>query len=219
MGLIGDLHTVALVGTDGTTDWYCCPRFDSPSVFGAILDADHGGLFRIFPDCDGWSSKQLYLPDTAVLITRFLISAQLRRLDFERLLPFCCPSATRSPASERRLHWERTLWSERPIASTRLSAESVCSSRESFELNPRTLSPPPSRQNPCVPQSLRWLGARQLLRVSAFLGLSVREPERPACGSTLSALAPALVTLDALTNHHERAGRGVSTLLAHRARR
>jgi GH15 family glucan-1,4-alpha-glucosidase len=72
-GLIGDLHTVALVGTDGTIDWYCCPRFDSPSVFGAILDADHGGLFRIAPDCDGWSSKQLYLPDTNVLITRFLM--------------------------------------------------------------------------------------------------------------------------------------------------
>src|SRR5512132_521678 len=71
-GLIGDLHTVALVGTDGTIDWYCCPRFDSPSVFAAILDADHGGLFRILPDCDGWRSKQLYLPDTNILITRFL---------------------------------------------------------------------------------------------------------------------------------------------------
>src|SRR6266542_1938078 len=74
-GLIGDLHTVALVGTDGTIDWYCCPRFDSPSVFAAILDADHGGLFRISPDCDGWSSKQLSLPDTNVLITRFLMPA------------------------------------------------------------------------------------------------------------------------------------------------
>src|SRR5690349_8424060 len=73
-GLIGDLHTVALVGTDGTIDWYCCPRFDSPSVFAAILDADRGGLFRISPDCDGWTSKQLYLPDTNVLITRFLMT-------------------------------------------------------------------------------------------------------------------------------------------------
>src|SRR5262245_44586777 len=71
-GLIGDLHTVALVGTDGTIDWYCCPRFDSPSIFAAILDADRGGLFRISPDCDGWSSRQLYLPDTNILITRFL---------------------------------------------------------------------------------------------------------------------------------------------------
>ncbi|MGZ4587508.1 MAG: glycoside hydrolase family 15 protein [Mycobacteriaceae bacterium] len=73
-GLIGDLHTVALVGTDATIDWYCCPRFDSPSVFGAILDADRGGNFRIAPDCDSWTSKQLYLPDTNVLITRFLSS-------------------------------------------------------------------------------------------------------------------------------------------------
>jgi len=48
-GLIGDLHAVALAGTDGTIDWYCCPRFGSPSVFAAILDAGHGGLFRIAP--------------------------------------------------------------------------------------------------------------------------------------------------------------------------
>ena len=73
-GLIGDLHTVALVGTDGTIDWYCSPRFDSPSVFAAILDADRGGRFRIGPYGDGWTSKQLYLPDTNVLITRFLMA-------------------------------------------------------------------------------------------------------------------------------------------------
>ncbi len=72
-GLIGDLHTVALVGTDGTIDWYCCPRFDSPSVFASIFDADRGGRFRISPEGEGWSSKQLYLPDTNVLITRFLM--------------------------------------------------------------------------------------------------------------------------------------------------
>jgi GH15 family glucan-1,4-alpha-glucosidase len=71
-GLIGDLHSAALVGTDGTIDWYCCPRFDSPSVFAAILDAERGGRFAIAPDCGGWTSKQLYLPDTNVLITRFL---------------------------------------------------------------------------------------------------------------------------------------------------
>ena len=48
-GLIGDLHSVALVGTDGTIDWYCCPRFDSPSVFGAILDKAKGGHWRVSP--------------------------------------------------------------------------------------------------------------------------------------------------------------------------
>jgi GH15 family glucan-1,4-alpha-glucosidase len=71
-GIIGDLHTVALVDTDGTIDWYCCPRFDSPSVFGAILDKRRGGYFRISPATGQWTPKQLYLPDTNVLITRFL---------------------------------------------------------------------------------------------------------------------------------------------------
>jgi GH15 family glucan-1,4-alpha-glucosidase len=72
-GIIGDLHTVALVGTDGTIDWYCCPHFDSPSVFGAILDRERGGYFRIAPSVEGWTQKQLYFPDTNVLITRFLM--------------------------------------------------------------------------------------------------------------------------------------------------
>ena len=71
-GLIGDLHTVALVGSDGTVDWYCCPRFDSPSVFASILDRERGGYYRITPARGGWTSKQLYFPDTNVLITRFL---------------------------------------------------------------------------------------------------------------------------------------------------
>ena len=71
-GLIGDLHTVALVGGDGTIDWYCCPRFDSPSVFGSILDARRGGSYAIAPACEVLNTRQLYLPDTNVLITRFL---------------------------------------------------------------------------------------------------------------------------------------------------
>jgi GH15 family glucan-1,4-alpha-glucosidase len=71
-GLIGDLHTAALVGTDGTIDWYCFPRFDAPSLFGSILDKDRGGYWRISPTSEGWASKQLYFPDTNVLVTRFL---------------------------------------------------------------------------------------------------------------------------------------------------
>jgi GH15 family glucan-1,4-alpha-glucosidase len=70
-GLIGDLHTVALVGSDGTIDWLCMPRFDSPSVFAAILDADRGGYFRISPEAGVAGVKQLYLPNTNVLLTRF----------------------------------------------------------------------------------------------------------------------------------------------------
>jgi GH15 family glucan-1,4-alpha-glucosidase len=71
-GVIGDLHSVALVGTDGTIDWFCSPRFDSPSVFAAILDSKRGGFYRIAPTNDGHTTKQLYFPDTNVLITRFL---------------------------------------------------------------------------------------------------------------------------------------------------
>lgn len=70
-GLIGDLRTVALVGTNGTIDWYCVPRFDSPSVFASILDADRVGSFDLCPDVPA-TTKQLYFPDTNVLITRFL---------------------------------------------------------------------------------------------------------------------------------------------------
>jgi GH15 family glucan-1,4-alpha-glucosidase len=71
-GLIGDLQTAALVSTDGVLDWFCCPRFDSPSVFGSLLDAERGGFFKIAPDRDDYVSRQLYLPDTAILITRFM---------------------------------------------------------------------------------------------------------------------------------------------------
>jgi GH15 family glucan-1,4-alpha-glucosidase len=71
-GVIGDLHSVALVGTDGTIDWYCPGRFDAPSVFASILDKDLGGFWRIAPAAPGGTSKQLYFPDTNVLITRFL---------------------------------------------------------------------------------------------------------------------------------------------------
>ena len=53
-------------------DWFCCPRFDSPSVFGALLDADKGGYFQVKPDRDDYVTRQLYFPDTAILITRFM---------------------------------------------------------------------------------------------------------------------------------------------------
>src|SRR5215467_11265893 len=69
-GLIGDLHSVALVGTNGTIDWYCCPAFDSPSVFASILDAERGGSFELTAAIPA-RTRQFYLPDTNVLITRF----------------------------------------------------------------------------------------------------------------------------------------------------
>ncbi len=71
-GLIGDLQTAALVATDGTIDWFCCPRFDSPSVFASLLDRARGGFYRIAPEGHRSITKQLYFPESAVLITRFM---------------------------------------------------------------------------------------------------------------------------------------------------
>jgi GH15 family glucan-1,4-alpha-glucosidase len=69
-GLIGDMYSVALVGTNGTIDWYCCPSFDAPSVFGSLLDADRGGRFELAAAVPA-TTRQFYHPDTNVLITRF----------------------------------------------------------------------------------------------------------------------------------------------------
>jgi GH15 family glucan-1,4-alpha-glucosidase len=70
--IIGDLQTAALVALDGTIDFLCLPHFDSPSVFASLLDAEKGGCFRISPALEQPRHKQLYLPDTNLLLTRFL---------------------------------------------------------------------------------------------------------------------------------------------------
>ena len=74
-GLIGDLRTAALVGTDGSIDWFCCPRFDSPSVFARLLDAEQGGAWTITPVPDDARTHQFYFPDSNILVTRFLTEA------------------------------------------------------------------------------------------------------------------------------------------------
>ncbi|WP_441290542.1 glycoside hydrolase family 15 protein [Sorangium sp. KYC3313] len=71
-GVIGDMHSVALVGMDGSIDWCCLPHFDSPSVFAAILDDERGGRFALSAADGTPRNKQMYMPDTNVLLTRFL---------------------------------------------------------------------------------------------------------------------------------------------------
>ena len=71
-GIIGNLRTAALIGKNGSIDWFCFPRFDSPSIFAAILDDQKGGFYRIAPIDQDVTLKQLYWPDTNVLVTRFL---------------------------------------------------------------------------------------------------------------------------------------------------
>ncbi len=71
-GLIGDMRTAALVGKDGTIDWLCVPRFDSASVFCALLDLERGGAWQLAPTCEVSATQQFYFPDSNVLVTRFL---------------------------------------------------------------------------------------------------------------------------------------------------
>ena len=71
-GVIGNLHTIALVGLNGSIDFLCFPQFDSPSIFARLLDDKKGGFFCINPVFSEMKQKQLYLPDTNVLLTRFL---------------------------------------------------------------------------------------------------------------------------------------------------
>jgi GH15 family glucan-1,4-alpha-glucosidase len=69
-GIIGNMLSAALVGIDGSIDWCCLPRFDSPSIFAAILDDEKGGQFHIRPE-GPFQSHQAYLPNTNVLQTTF----------------------------------------------------------------------------------------------------------------------------------------------------
>ncbi len=94
-GIIGDLQTAALVTTDGTVDFFCCPRFDSPSVFASLLDAERGGFFSIRPAIEGCVTRQLYLPNTAMLITRFMTPDGVGEvLDFMPVIEGAPPTGT-----------------------------------------------------------------------------------------------------------------------------
>ncbi|HSB68579.1 MAG TPA: glycoside hydrolase family 15 protein [Candidatus Methylomirabilis sp.] len=95
-GIIGDLHTVALVGKHGSIDWFCFPSLDSPSVFAALLDDAKGGRFQIAPLGGEVTRKQLYFPDTNVLITRFLSD--------EGVGEICDLMPVATTAAERDLH-------------------------------------------------------------------------------------------------------------------
>ena len=71
-GVIGNMQSIALVGMNGSIDFLCYPDFDSPTVFAALLDDQRGGRFEIRPQLRNMRVRQLYLPDTNILLTRFL---------------------------------------------------------------------------------------------------------------------------------------------------
>lgn len=82
-GIIGNMQTTALVGLNGSIDWFCFPKHDSPSIFAALLDAEQGGHFKITPLVETATHKQLYWEQTNVLVTRFLSSCGMSEvIDF-----------------------------------------------------------------------------------------------------------------------------------------
>ncbi|KUM84079.1 MULTISPECIES: glycoside hydrolase family 15 protein [Streptomyces] len=98
-GIVGDLQTAALIAADGTVDWWCTPRFDSPSVFASLLDSDRGGFCRLAADVGGDATvRQLYLPDTAVLITRFMAPSGVGEV-----VDFMPPDTSPTPSARHRL--------------------------------------------------------------------------------------------------------------------
>jgi GH15 family glucan-1,4-alpha-glucosidase len=80
-GVIGNMRTAALVGTNGSIDWYCSPNFDSPSIFGAILDDNKGGRFQIHPLAETVRYKQFYWPSTNILVTRFSLEDGIAEIE------------------------------------------------------------------------------------------------------------------------------------------
>ena len=122
-GIIGDMHTVALIGLNGSIDWMCVPRFDSPSVFGAILDHERGGHFRIWPEGEDATHKQFYWPGTNVLVTRcFAEHGAAELTDFMPVVDEeASESASRrqSDGSRRRAARSRCAWSAGRPSTTR----------------------------------------------------------------------------------------------------
>ncbi|MFE6899681.1 glycoside hydrolase family 15 protein [Streptomyces sp. NPDC057717] len=98
-GLVGDLQTAALVASDGTVDWWCTPRFDSPSLFASLLDSDRGGHCRLAADLGEQTTvRQLYMPETPVLITRFMAPQGVGEV-----IDFMEPIDARVPVDRHRL--------------------------------------------------------------------------------------------------------------------
>ncbi|MGT2526445.1 glycoside hydrolase family 15 protein [Streptomyces nojiriensis] len=97
-GLVGDLQTAALVSSRGVVDWFAAPRFDSPSIFAALLDHDRGGHFELSPEHPDATCKQLYYPDTAILVTRFMSPDGVGEV-----IDFMTPDQTRTPSDRHTL--------------------------------------------------------------------------------------------------------------------
>ncbi|MFE1896775.1 glycoside hydrolase family 15 protein [Streptomyces yangpuensis] len=100
-GMVGDLQTAALVSSQGTVDWWCTPRFDSPSIFASLLDSERGGYCKLSADLahePGTVVRQLYQADTAVLVTRYMGPGGVGEV-----ADFMVPLNTTTPTQRHRL--------------------------------------------------------------------------------------------------------------------
>ncbi|MEU4046513.1 glycoside hydrolase family 15 protein [Streptomyces antibioticus] len=131
-GMVGDLQTAALVSSGGTVDWWCTPRFDSPSVFASLLDSERGGHCRLaaeLPDGNHLTVRQLYLSDTAILVTRFMAPGGVGEVcDF--MVPDESPTPT---ATHRLIRVARVVRGSLPFAFT-------CRPRFDYGRAPHTLA-------------------------------------------------------------------------------
>ncbi|WP_414497475.1 trehalase-like domain-containing protein [Streptomyces sp. CRN 30] len=138
-GMTGDLQTAALVSSQGTVDWWCTPRFDAPSVFASLLDTERGGhcaLRAEVPDGDAATVRQLYLSDTAVLVTRFMTPGGVGEVaDF-------MPPLTSSTATDRHrlIRVVRVVRGSMPFAFA-----FACRPRFDYGRAPHTLTRPDGR--------------------------------------------------------------------------
>lgn len=154
-GIVGDLRTVALVGLDGAIDFMCMPDFHSPSVFAALLDADRGGYFQIAPVLPQARTYQLYLPDTNVLLTRFLSAEGVAELsDF---MPVCVEQDEQSLVRQVRavrgeVHFKVTLAPRFDYARAHHRVERT---GEGVVFEPETPASPVLRLRASVPVQVR----------------------------------------------------------------
>ncbi|WP_405724725.1 glycoside hydrolase family 15 protein [Streptomyces sp. NBC_00028] len=130
-GIVGDLQTAALIAADGTVDWWCTPRFDAPSVFASLLDSDRGGHCRLAADVgDDATVRQLYLPDTAILITRFMTPSGVGEV-----VDFMPPDPSTTPSSRHRL-----IRAVRVVRGS-MPFELICRPRFDYGRAPHDLTP------------------------------------------------------------------------------
>src|SRR5580693_3384806 len=149
-GIVGDLRTVALIGTDGTVDWFCPARFDAPSLFGALLDKDKGGYFSVAARTSYAKPKQRYLPDTNILLTRFQgRDAVGEVIDF--MVPETRPVGKARDLLVRHARSRARPGSRSPAIRRSTTAGSAIGSRSSREWE--RSSPRPSAGSCCGPTS------------------------------------------------------------------